>query len=62
MEISKEEINAIMSLAKKIIQHQSEEKWNKQIRQAEDKYDNMDIDAIEWDDVRSPERCETCND
>jgi len=62
MEISKEEINAIMSLAKKIIQHQSEEKWNKQIRQSEDKYDNMDIDAIEWDDIRNPERCENCND
>lgn len=59
MEISKKEIEAIISLAKKIIEHQSEIEWNKQIRQSEDKYDNMDIDSR---DYLGPEKCENCND
>ena len=52
-------MEAIISLAKKIIEHQSEEKWNKQIRESEDKYDNMDVDAR---DYLGPEKCENCND
>jgi hypothetical protein len=59
MQITKQEMEAIISLAKKIIEHQSEEKWNKQIRQSEDKYDNMDVDAR---DYLGPEKCESCND
>lgn len=52
-------MEAIISLAKKIIEHQSQTKWNKQIRQSEDKYDNMDIDSR---DYLGPEKCENCND
>ena len=59
MQITKQEMEAIISLAKKIIEHQSEEKWNKQIRESEDKYDNMDVDAR---DYLGPEKCENCND
>ena len=59
MKINKKEMEAIISLAKKIIEHQAETKWNKQIRQSEDKYDNMDIDSR---DYLGPEKCENCND
>ena len=59
MEINKKEMEAIISLAKKIIEHQAEIEWNKQIRQSEDKYDNMDIDSS---DYLGPEKCENCND
>ena len=59
MEINKKEMEAIISLAKKIIEHQAEIEWNKQIRQSEDKYDNMDIDSSVY---LGPEKCENCND
>tara|TARA_B100000459_G_scaffold140697_1_gene99934 strand:+ start:926 stop:1090 length:165 start_codon:yes stop_codon:yes gene_type:complete len=54
MQITKQEMEAIISLAKKIIEHQSETKWNKQIRQSED--------TIDYEGARAPEKCEDCND
>lgn len=54
MEINKKEIEAIISLAKKIIEHQAKTKWNKQIRQSED--------IVDYEGYRAPEKCEECND
>ena len=55
MEINKKEMEAIISLAKKIIEHQSKEQWNKQIRQSED-----EVDAI--DNQPRIGNCECCDD
>lgn len=60
MQITKQEMEAIISLAKKIIEHQSEEKWNKQIRESEDKYDNMDVDSKDYEPRVG--NCECCDD
>ena len=54
MQIDKNEMEAIISLAKKIIEHQSELEWNKQIRESED--------VLDYEGARAPEKCETCND
>jgi len=55
MQITKQEMEAIISLAKKIIEHQSKEQWNKQIRQSED-----EVDAI--DNQPRTGNCECCDD
>ena len=54
MEINKKEMEAIISLAQKIIQHQSQKEWNKQIRQSEE--------TIDYEGYKAPEKCEDCND
>ena len=56
MKISKEEMNAIMSLAQKIIKEQDNLKKNDKeiIRSSEDYHDMTDYMA--------PEKCEGCND
>ena len=54
MEITKEEMNAIISLAQKMIIKLEENKMNTHIRESED--------VIDWDSIRTPEKCEDCND
>tara|TARA_R110002012_G_scaffold304529_1_gene508066 strand:- start:167 stop:331 length:165 start_codon:yes stop_codon:yes gene_type:complete len=54
MTLSKEEINAIMSLAAKIIMEQEKNKSDKAIRESED--------FLDLTDVRAPEKCPDCND
>jgi hypothetical protein len=58
MDLTKDEAQAILSIAKKIIV--ALEKNNNEIaRSTEDKLDHDDVDLT---GVRAPEKCEECND
>lgn len=54
MTLSKNEIDAIISLASKIIMEQEKQKSNKAIRESED--------SVDLTDYRGPEKCPDCND
>jgi hypothetical protein len=58
MTLSKNEINAIMSLAAKIIREQ-EKNNNKVLRETEDKLDHDDVDIS---NIQGPQNCDSCAD
>jgi|TARA_R100000742_G_C4279178_1_gene103133 hypothetical protein len=58
MILNKEEINAIISIAQKIIKHEEDKKFKtnvkEMIRESED--------VVDYEGARAPEKCEDCND
>tara|TARA_Y100001937_G_scaffold37605_1_gene53657 strand:- start:359 stop:535 length:177 start_codon:yes stop_codon:yes gene_type:complete len=58
MTLSKNEINAIMSIAQKIILEQ-EKNNHKVLRKTEDRLDHDDVNIS---DVQGPQNCDSCAD
>jgi len=64
MKISRKEIDAIMSLAKKIIEHENN-KENKVLRSMEDGYDIDELSSDKTEEINlrgGRVNCEECND